>query len=267
MGEVAQTMAAIRRAGKKALVPFVTAGFPTPDLFPDLLVKISELADVVEIGVPFSDPLADGPVIQETSQIALAHGVNLSWILETLADAKVRDPLSAPVVLMSYLNPLIRIMDEGVFEKARRAGVAGLILPDLPVEEGEEFEALAHTHEMDLIYLMAPTTGDERARLIAERSQGFIYLVSITGVTGTQGDFPPETFAFLERARKLTDKPLCIGFGISQPEQVRHIAPYVDGVIIGSSVLRVIMQNPASPLQAAEDFLGKIRQALEEYEQ
>jgi len=283
-------MTELKRAGKKALVPFVTAGFPTRESFPQLLVAVSQLADVVEIGVPFSDPLADGPVIQHTSQVALEQGVNLPWILATLADHQVREQVRAPLVLMSYLNPLLQLTveekrrrplqrpilqrpmgrgpeiaptsSENVFEAARQAGVAGMIVPDLPVEEGSEFETWARNHQIDLIYLLAPTTGDERARMIAERSQGFIYLVSITGVTGSCDEFPPETFAFLKRVRALTDKPVCVGFGISRPEQVKQIAPDVDGVIVGSSLLRVIMQAPSDPIRAAREFLLKLKQVL-----
>jgi tryptophan synthase alpha chain len=266
MGEVAKTMAELKRVGKKALVPFITAGFPTRESFPSLLAAVSQLADVVEIGVPFSDPLADGPIIQHTSHVALEQGVTLPWILETLADPRVREQVKAPLVLMSYLNPLIQLTMENVLEAARQAGIAGLIVPDLPVEEGREFEALARDHQMDLIYLMAPTTGDPRARRIAERSQGFIYLVSVTGVTGTRDGFPPATLAFLKRVRALTDKPICVGFGISRPEQVRHIAPHVDGVIIGSGLLRVIIEHSSDPIRAAQEFLLPFRQALEEIE-
>ncbi|MBI3950368.1 MAG: tryptophan synthase subunit alpha [Acidobacteria bacterium] len=264
MGEVTNTMTELRRAGKKALVPFITAGFPTRGSFRQLLAEVSRIADVVEIGVPFSDPLADGPVIQHTSQMALEQGVNLPWILETMADCCQQ--MAAPLVLMSYLNPLLRLTTEDALQAAHRAGVAGMIVPDLPVEEGREFEKLAGDREIDLIYLIAPTTGDARARMIAERSQGFIYLVSITGLTGARDEFPQETFGFLKRVRALTDKPLCLGFGISRPEQVRQIAPHVDGVIVGSSLLRVIMKNPSDPINAAKGFLLQFKQALEEVE-
>jgi tryptophan synthase alpha chain len=252
----------LKRAGKKALVPFITAGFPSLEIFPRLLMAVSELADVVEIGVPFSDPLADGPVIQQASQAALEQGVTLPWILETLADCQARERMKSPLVLMSYLNPLLQYAQGDVFAAARRSQVAGLIVPDLPVEESEAFEAQARAHQLDLICLVAPTTGSDRATYIAERSQGFVYLVSITGVTGARNTFPPETFQFLERMRQLTDKPLCIGFGISQPDQVQQIAPYVDGVIVGSGLLRAIMNAPSDPIRAAQDFLQPIKQAL-----
>lgn len=266
MGEVAKTMAELKRVGKKALIPFLTAGFPTRDSFPSLLTAVSHWADVVEIGVPFSDPLADGPVIQHTSQVALAQGVTLPWILETLAESRQQGQVRAPLVLMSYFNPLLQLGRENLFEAAQRAGIAGLIVPDLPVEEGHEVEVLARDYHLDLIYLMAPTTGARRARQIAERSQGFIYLVSITGVTGARDEFPPETVAFLKRVRALTDKPICVGFGISRPEQVRQLAPYVDGVILGSSLLRVLIEHSSDPIRAAEEFLWPFRQALEEIE-
>ncbi|RMG50081.1 MAG: tryptophan synthase subunit alpha [Acidobacteria bacterium] len=264
MGEVATRMTALQRAGKKALVPFVTAGFPTRDVFPRLLEEVFRFADVVEIGVPFSDPLADGPVIQHTSQVALEQGVTLPWILEMLADRQVRASLSVPVVLMSYLNPLLQVSDGDVFERARRAGVAGVIIPDLPVEEGAVYEAAARDQQMDLIYLVAPTTSRERARLIADRSQGFVYLVSITGVTGARDAFPAETFEFLRRMRALTNKPLCVGFGISRPEQVKRLAPEVDGVIVGSSLLRAIMEAPSDPMGAVRRLLLPLRRALDE---
>ncbi len=264
MGEVATRMTALQRAGKKALVPFVTAGFPTRDVFPQLLEEVSRFADIIEIGVPFSDPLADGPVIQHTSQVALEQGVTLPWILEMLADQQARASVSVPVVLMSYLNPLLQISDGDFFERARRANVAGVIIPDLPVEEGAPYEIAARDQQMDLIYLIAPTTSQERARLIADRSQGFVYLVSITGVTGARDAFPAETFDFLRRMRALTNKPLCVGFGISRPEQVRQLAPEVDGVIVGSSLLRVIMEAPSDPIRAAQRMLTPLRRALDE---
>lgn len=266
MGEVAQTMSELKRAGKKALVPFITAGFPTPEAFPELLVEISRVADVVEIGVPFSDPLADGPVIQQTSQVALEQGVTLSWIVETLGKPGLRQHVAAPLVLMSYLNPLFQLEMGDLFQAARRAAVAGMIIPDLPLEEGSEFEQRARGQNMDLIYLLAPTTSDERARAITERSAGFVYLVSVTGVTGARDEFPPQTLTFLRRIRTLTEKPLCVGFGISRPQQIKQIASQVDGVIVGSGLLRAIMGNPSDPNAAARDFLLELRQALEECE-
>lgn len=264
MGQVAHRMNELKRAGQKALIPFLTAGFPAPEIFPRLLAAVDELADVVEIGVPFSDPLADGPVIQRASHTALQQGVTLPWILQTLADAQAHALLRSPLVLMSYLNPLLQYAAENITAAARRAQVAGLIVPDLPVEESAWLEAQARDHQLDLIYLVAPTTSSQRARFIAERSQGFVYAVSITGVTGARTDFPPETFAFLQRMRQLTDRPLCVGFGISHPHQVQRIAPYVDGVIVGSGLLQAILEAPSDPVRAAQDFLWPIKRALEQ---
>jgi tryptophan synthase alpha chain len=257
MGNVAAKMQELRQAGKKALMPFLTAGFPSPSEFPALLGEVSQIADVVEVGVPFSDPLADGPVIQYTSQVALERGVTLPSILETLSGLRA----GAPLVLMSYLNPLLRFSSDGVFKKVRDAGISGMIISDLPVEEGESYERDAAAHDLDLVYLLTPTTGGSRARLITERSGGFVYLVSITGVTGARDRFSDEMIEFLARIRKLTDKPLCVGFGISKPEHVAQVAPYVDGVIVGSALLRVMMENPGDYIGKAREFLLELKGA------
>ncbi|MCS6805447.1 MAG: tryptophan synthase subunit alpha [Acidobacteriota bacterium] len=260
MGQVACRMNELKRAGRKALIPFLTAGFPSPEIFLRLLRAVDELADLIEIGVPFSDPLADGPVIQRASQMALQQGITLDWILQTLANTQTR----APLVLMSYLNPLLQYVAGNVAAAAHHAQIAGLIVPDLPVEESAPLEAQARDHQLDMIYLVAPTTSAERARYIAERSHGFVYLVSITGVTGARASFPSETFEFLHRMRQVTDRPLCLGFGVSHPRQVERIAPYVDGVIVGSGLLHAIMDAPSDPIRAAQDFLWPIKRALEQ---
>jgi tryptophan synthase alpha chain len=216
---------------------------------------------LVEVGVPFSDPLADGPVIQQTSQTALEQGVTLASILDALrTHAQAGGPRH--IILMSYLNPLLQQPLESVFRSARGAGVGGVILSDVPVEEGGPFERLAAAQDLDLIYLLSLTTSEARARLIAERSRGFVYLVSITGVTGARDRFSDETMEFLRRVRDVTDQPLCVGFGISRPEHVRQVAPYVDGVIVGSALLRVVMDNPTDYLGQAREFLLELREAM-----
>jgi tryptophan synthase alpha chain len=263
-------MQELRRAGKKALIPFLTAGFPSLAEFPSLLAEVSRIGDLVEIGVPFSDPLADGPVIQQTSQRALQQGATLLWILKTIAEPNLHRQIEAPLILMSYLNPLLQCQRSAVssqqsalmLQKVQRAGVSGMIIPDLPVDEGEPFERLAASYDIDLIYLLAPTTSVPRARLIAERSRGVVYLVSITGVTGARDRFSEDMVEFLKRIRALTDKPLCVGFGISRPEHVAQVAPHVDGIIVGSALLRVIIENPTDCINKAKEFLLELKQSL-----
>ncbi|MBI2931097.1 MAG: tryptophan synthase subunit alpha [Planctomycetes bacterium] len=239
----------------KLLIPFLTAGFPTRAKCLDLLKACAAGgADRIELGIPFSDPLADGPVIQAASQAALRRGVTL---VDAFALAeKFRE---RPLILMGYLNPILQFILPRFFNRCRRTGVSGVIVPDLPPEESAEARAAAAMAGVPLIFLCAPTTTDARVRLIDRLSRDFIYLVSMKGVTG--GALPRDVGAFVRRVRRLTRRPLCVGFGISTPKQARAVASVADGVIVGSALLRIVQQGGGP--RDVERFVAAVRQAID----
>ena len=246
---------AIRRAaqgGRPALIGFLTAGFPDRASFARRLAEVAEAADVVEIGVPFSDPMADGLTIQRSSRVALEQGVNLAWILETL---KAQTPRPrAPLVLMSYLNPLLAHGLNRLPGDARAAGVAGFIVPDLPWEECAELRAALSREGLALVQLVTPLTPSERLAMLAGQSQGFVYAVTATGTTGREVAIPDDMLAYLDRVRAVSELPVCAGFGIRHAAQVERLAGHADGVIVGSALVDVIGQGGD-----AAAFLGGLR--------
>jgi tryptophan synthase alpha chain len=229
--------AAIRRstaAGRTALVPYITAGYPAREGFIPTLRAIAAEADVVEVGVPFSDPMADGVTIQRASRAAIAAGVTLRWILAELAAAA---PFPAPLVLMSYLNPLLNLGYRELAAAAVPAGVCGFIVPDLPIEEAGEFGAALATHGLAPIQLVTPATPPARLATLCAASRGFVYAVTVAGVTGGSRELPADVPAYLGRVRAATTLPVCAGFGVRRADQVRGLAPQVDGVIVGSALV------------------------------
>jgi tryptophan synthase alpha chain len=212
-----------------------------------LLSAVAESADVVEVGVPFTDPMADGTTIQRSSRVALEQGVNLPWILEEIAAAKPR----APVLLMSYLNPLLAYGVERLPQAIRNAGVAGLIVPDLPFEECAEMRTALDACGCALVQFVTPVTPLERMQMLCEGSRGFIYAVTMTGTTGKHVAVPQEVLDYFARVRKVAKLPVCAGFGIRGADQVQRLAPYVDGVIVGSALIEVIErgEDPAAFLR------------------
>ena len=232
--------AAIRRAhaqGAPALVGYLTAGFPSKARFTEHLRAIASAADVVEIGVPFTDPMADGVTIQRSSQSALAQGVTLRWILAQLQDMP---KVSAPLLLMSYLNPLLNLGLEQLPERAARAGVSGFIVPDLPVDESDLLKDALAAKGIALVQMVTPVTTPERLRQVVGASSGFVYAVTRTGVTGQNVAVPPEVIEYLDRVRAISPVPVCAGFGIRSREQVQALQGHVDGVIIGSALVEVL---------------------------
>lgn len=238
----ASIAAALRRGAQQgpALVAFLTAGYPKRERFTADLTAIARAADVVEIGVPFSDPMADGVTIQRSSQAALAQGVTLAWILEELARMP---PVRAPLILMSYLNPLLAYGLERLATDAVRARVAGFIVPDLPLDEGGELRSTLNARGVALVQMVTPVTEARRLAQLCAASQGFVYAVTMTGTTGKSADVPAEVLAYLDRVREQAPVPVCAGFGIRGPEQVRRLAGHVDGVVIGSAVVEVLEQG------------------------
>jgi tryptophan synthase alpha chain len=240
--------AAIQKAGRQgrpALVGFLTAGFPTRLGFKDNLAAVAEVCDVVEVGVPFTDPMADGTTVQRASFAALADGVTLPWILEEVKSSRQRH--TTPILLMSYLNPLLSLGLDALPREAAAAGVAGFIVPDLPFEEsGDLKQALAH-HSLALVQMVTPVTPPERLALLCSGAEGFVYAVTMTGTTGTpkgkSAQVPQEVLDYMDRVKRCSNVPVCAGFGIRSREQVARFAGHVDGVVVGSALVEVLEQG------------------------
>jgi tryptophan synthase alpha chain len=231
----------VEKQGRKALSVFITAGFPDRDSCLDRVLEICKYADMVELGVPFSDPIADGPTIQYSSQKALENGADLKYIFSLVKAVRART--SVPLILMSYLNPINSYGMERFFKDLSAAGGDGVILPDLPLEENSEVIALAASYGISFIPLVALTTAPARAGIISEKSTGFVYVTAVTGVTGARSSIDSGLIPFLKKMRKVTGKRLFVGFGISGPEHVKKIKPYCDGFIIGSAVIDTIRKG------------------------
>lgn len=235
----------LRAEGRKALVCYVTAGHPTPAASVELLRALEQAgADIIEVGVPFSDPMADGPVIQRSSQIAIEHGVTLDVSLQIVRDAT----LKIPVILFSYLNPVLAAGEEAL-QTARKAGVHGLLITDLPVGADPMREAWLGGQGLDFVRLVAPTTPAERMREIGAHGGGFVYLISRLGVTGEKESLAADLPETLGRLRSSVALPICVGFGISTPEQARDVAMRADGVVVGSAVVRAAERSIADAAQ------------------
>ena len=247
---------ALRTRGRRALVCYATAGHPDPARSIALWQGLEAAgADVLEVGVPFSDPMADGPVIQASSQVALAHGVHLDGALELVS----RAGLAIPVVLFSYLNPLIAA-GPGVLQRAADAGVHGVLVTDLPVGSDPEREAWLGGGPLDLVRLVAPTTPLERMASIARHGRGFVYLISRLGVTGVSDELPTDLPATIAKLRSVCALPICVGFGISRPEHARAIGAHADGIVVGSAIVRAAGES----VDAAVALAGALRAALDE---
>ena len=245
----------------KALIPYVTVGYPSIEATLKVVTILAQSGcDMVELGIPFSDPLADGATIQKASFYALRNGVTPKLCLEVAR--QLSSKVNIPLVFMTYFNPVFSYGVEEFCVACNRAGIDGLIIPDLPPEEGLELEASTQKQGLDLIYLLAPTSTEERIRLIAERSRGFIYLVSVTGVTGARDSLPADLEAFVARVRQVVTQPLCVGFGISTPEQARQVARISDGVIVGSRIIQLM--EAEDDLTSVGSFIKGLRQALDE---
>ena len=253
--------AAFNQPGHTVLIPYVTVGYPSPEATLEIVpVLASSGCDMVELGIPFSDPLADGVTIQKSSFRALQSGVTPKVCLEIAA--QLRQQVDIPLVFMTYFNPVFGYGLEAFCRASAEAGIDGLIIPDLPPEEGSALEKIGRGQGLDLIYLLSPTSTEERIRLVAERSRGFIYLVSVTGVTGARDSLPPDLAAFVARVRSVATQPLCVGFGISTPEQARQVARIADGVIVGSRIIQ-LMESGDGSTAAVGNFAKELRQALD----
>jgi tryptophan synthase alpha chain len=239
MSRLSDSFGKCRTDGKAALMPYLMAGYPTPDRFVDLMATVSRAGcDIVEVGIPFSDPLADGPTIQRVSQKALKQGVSVANTLALLS--RIPNGERPPVVLMSYFNPLMQYGLDRFLADARAAGVAGLIVPDLVFEESDDLRNACVSHDIDLVLLLAPTSSDHRTAQILKRSQGFVYLVTVAGVTGARDSLPDSVSNWIADMRSRSERPVAAGFGISTAEQARTAARVADGVIVGSALLNTV---------------------------
>jgi len=260
LDHIASVFAHARAAGCAALMPYYTLGYPDGPTSEAVIRAIAEAgADLIELGVPFSDPLADGPTIQRSSQVALARGMTSARCLELtgrLRAGGVRQPL----LLMGYVNPILAYGSGRFVADAAAEGANGLIVPDLPPEEAGEIEAACAAHGLALIYLAAPTSTSERLAKVAARTTGFLYLVSVTGVTGAREGLPPDLRAFVERARAVARTPLAVGFGISTPAQAQAVSQFADGVIVGSALINAVT-GAADPAATAAGFVHTLREA------
>jgi tryptophan synthase alpha chain len=257
---VADAFARARSEGRTATMPFVTAGYPTPERSEEwALAMVRGGADIIEIGVPFSDPLADGATVQRTSQAALRHGVTLADSVARVRRLREQHGVTVPILLMGYFNPMLQYGLEELARDSAAAGVDGYIVPDLPAEESDELLDVCRQHGLDLVFLLAPTSTNERIAAVAERASGFVYCVSLTGVTGQRAALP-DLRAYLARVRARTDLPLAIGFGVSTPEHVRQVGEVADGAVVASALINFLDTVPdADQLMAAEQFVRGLR--------
>ncbi|HLJ38256.1 MAG TPA: tryptophan synthase subunit alpha [Steroidobacteraceae bacterium] len=234
---ISRAIRAAAAKGEPALVAYLTAGFPRRERFAAHLSAVAAAADVVEIGVPFTDPMADGVTIQRASLAALAQGVTLRWILEEVAAMR---GLETPLLLMSYLNPLLALGVTELAERAAQAGICGFIVPDLPLDESSELRAALQARGIALVQMVTPVTEAKRLAALCAGSQGFVYAVTMTGTTGRSVAVPDEVIAYLERVRSAAPLPVCAGFGIRTRAQVERLRGHVDGVVVGSALVEVL---------------------------
>ena len=248
--------------GHTALIPYITVGYPSIEATLKVVPLLaSSGCDMVELGIPFSDPLADGVTIQKASFRALQNGITPKICLEVAR--QLSEKVDIPLVFMTYFNPVFSYGLAEFCDACVRSNIDGLIIPDLPPEEGSELEAVTQRQGLDLIYLLAPTSTEGRIGLVAEKSWGFIYLVSVTGVTGARDRLPAGLESFVARVRKVATQPLCVGFGISTLEQARRVARIADGVIVGSRIIQ-LMETEDNFVSSVGNFIKGLRHALDE---
>lgn len=259
MGRIEDAFNDLEREGKKGFIPFITAGDPDLETTSQILIELANAgATVIELGVPFSDPMADGPVIQRASERALKHGLSVGDVLGVVAS--VRRQIQTPIILFSYFNPLLQFGVKRLAEEAKAAGIDGVLVTDLSPEEAEEFESELRANDLDMIFLIAPTSTDARLKLVAQHARGFIYAVSRAGITGVQTSVSTEAERLVNRMRKYSSLPIAVGFGISSVEQVKDVHRYADAVVIGSAIVAEIER-----LQGATGLAQEIGAFVKEF--
>ena len=263
MGRIERRLSELRTRGERALVPFVTAGDPNLPTTEALVMAIAEAgADLIEIGVPFSDPLAEGPTIQRSSERALRSGATLRGVLGLVKN--LRPKIDQPLVLMGYANVFLAMGERNFAAAAKEVGVDGVITVDLPPEEGELFFDSLIEYEVDPILLASPTTSEARLAALAEKTRGFLYYVSLTGVTGARKEMAAGLEEAVLRIRRISGVPVCVGFGVSTPEQVSEIGRFADGVVVGSALVDLIeaSETPGPAVVSVSEFVAKLNHAL-----
>ncbi|MBI5188350.1 MAG: tryptophan synthase subunit alpha [Nitrospirae bacterium] len=257
MTRIEKTFKKLKKENRKAFIPYIMAGDPNLERTKDIVLMFEECeADIVELGVPFTDPLADGPTIQRASERALKEGVTLRKVIAFVRE--LRRSTEIPVVLMTYYNPVFKYGEENLVKDAKDAGVDGVIVPDLPPDEAENFIKLSRKADLDTIFLLAPTSTEDRIKKVVKASKGFIYYVSITGITGAKLLLDGSIEALISEIKKYTDKPIAIGFGVSTPEEASQVAGVADGVIVGSAIVRAVQEGR----ETLKDFVSKLRKAI-----
>lgn len=257
IGKLFETLRSEKRCG---MVAYLTAGDPTPDATPGLVAALERGgADLIELGVPFSDPIADGPIIQQAGDRAIKAGTNMAKVLEIAA--KIRETSQIPILLFTYLNPVLRYGFARLAADAKAAGIDGCLLIDVSVEEAGDYVKVMREAGIDTVFIAAPTSTDHRLKLVAEYSSGFIYLVSRTGITGEKQSLSDTALPLIERMRALTDLPLAMGFGISSAAQVAAIAIHADAVVVGSAIVRQIGKDPAGVETLMRDLTQPLARA------
>ena len=246
MGRIEDAFTKLRQEGKKGFIPFITAGDPDLATTEQLLITLANSgATLIELGVPFSDPMADGPVIQRASERALKNKFGLQEILDTTS--RVRKQIDTPIILFSYYNPLLQFGLKRIAEAAKEAGLDGVLVTDLTPEESGEFEAELRAQGLDMIFLVAPTSTDERLQLVAQHASGFVYAVSRAGVTGARSTISAEAEKLVTRMRRFSELPIAVGFGISNADQVKDVQRYADAVVVGSAIVAEMERLVESP--------------------
>ncbi len=257
MNRIARTFRKLRREKKKAFIPYIMAGDPDLERTGEVILLFERQgADIVELGIPFTDPLADGPTIQRAAERALKRGVTLTKVLTFTEE--IRKFTDIPIVFMTYYNPLFRYGVDRFVRDAVSAGVDGVIVPDLPPEEAAELIGCAGYEGLATIFLLAPTSTEERIRKVSKASTGFIYYVSITGITGARLKVDESLYNSIQKIKNMTNKPLCVGFGVSTPEEAAMVSAVSDGVIVGSAIVRVLDESP----EKLKDFVAELRKAI-----
>ncbi len=263
MNKIEKTFQQLKRKNQKALISFITAGDPEIDSTVQYIHALEEGGtDIIELGVPFSDPLADGPVIQKSALRSLKSGTTLKKIIKMVC--VVRKTCSVPIVLMSSYNPIFRYGEEEFVKDSINAGVDGVIIPDLPPEEATSLSKLTKTNELDMIFLLAPTSTKERIKIVSEMSSGFIYYVSLTGVTGMREKMAQDLKENICKIKRTSSKPVAIGFGISNPKQAAFSAKISDGAIVGSAIVKIIEKGfqTGNTLNQVRQLVGSMKKAI-----
>ncbi|OGL44592.1 MAG: tryptophan synthase subunit alpha [Candidatus Schekmanbacteria bacterium RBG_16_38_11] len=272
MSKIDGVFESLKKKGEKALIPYITAGDPDLAATKDLIFELeAQGADIIELGIPFSDPIADGPTIQKASMRAFEGGIKLSKILRLIEEVKGKSNgyswrVEIPLVVMSYYNPIFHYGVERFIRDFRCAGGEGIIVPDLPPDEAEEVLAGGKKYGVDIIFLLAPTSSEERIKKICDASSGYIYYVSVLGVTGTREFLSKSLSDRVKFIKRFTKKPIAVGFGISTPDQARAVASVADGVIVGSAIIKIIEENLNSPqmVKKVGGFLKRLKNGMRE---